>query len=56
MVCFIREHLRWENPGIDVYSVPGICQPARNSPVIDFSWNRSLGAPGALNDSFSNMG
>ena len=36
---------RWENPGIDVYSIPEICQPARNSPGIDISGNRPLGAP-----------
>ena len=36
---------RWENSGIDVYSIPGICQPARKSPGIDFAGNRSLGAP-----------
>ena len=35
---------RWEIPGINVYFVPGICQPARKSPGIDFSGNRSLGA------------
>ena len=36
---------RWDHPGIDVYSIPRICQPARNSPGIDFFGNRSLGAP-----------
>ena len=36
---------RWKNPGIDIYSIPGIWQPARISPGIDFSGNRSLGAP-----------
>ena len=36
---------RWENPGIDVYPIPGICQPASISPGIDFPGNRSLGAP-----------
>ena len=35
----------WENPGIDVYSIPGICQPARKSSGIDFFGNGSLGAP-----------
>ena len=28
----------------DIYYIPGICQPARNHPGIDFSGNRSLGA------------
>ena len=36
---------RWENPGIDVCSIPGICQPGRKSPGIDFAGNRSLDAP-----------
>ena len=36
---------RLENPEIDVYSIPGICQPAAKSPGIDFSGNRSLDVP-----------
>ena len=36
---------RWENRGIDLYSIPGIGQPARKSPGIDFSGKRSLGSP-----------
>ena len=35
----------WKDPGIDVHSIPEVCQPARKSPGIDFSGNRSLGAP-----------
>ena len=36
---------RWENPGIDIYFIPGISQPARKSPRINFAGDRSLGAP-----------
>ena len=36
---------RWENPGIKIYYIPEICQPARKSQGIDFSENKSLGAP-----------
>ena len=36
---------RWKNPGIDIYSIPEIRQPARKSTGIDFYGNRSLGAP-----------
>ena len=36
---------RWENPAIDVYSIPGFCKPARNPPGINFSGYRPLGAP-----------
>ena len=31
----------WENPGINVYSIAGICQPAMESSGIDFSGNKS---------------
>ena len=45
IVFLFKKNPRWKNPEIDVYSDPEICQPARKSPGIVFSGNRSLGAP-----------
>ena len=36
---------RWQIPGIDVFSIPGICQSARKFPGIDFFMKRSFPAP-----------